>query len=52
MYSREHPGRFDENGNPYIAHIPMDLLRNYDEATFRVIDRRLKAGHSIPKATA
>ena len=44
MYSRENPGRLDENGNPYIARIPMDLFRNYDEAQFRVIDRRLKAG--------
>jgi len=44
VYSHEHPGRFDENGNPYVSHLPMDLFRNYDEVSYRVLDRRLKAG--------
>jgi hypothetical protein len=52
MYSHEHPGRFDENGIPYVSRIPEDLYRNYDEATYRVFDRRIKAGHPIPRATA
>jgi hypothetical protein len=31
--------------------IPEDLYRNYDEAYSRVTERRLKAGHIMPRAT-
>ena len=50
IYSRHHPGKFDQNGNPYVVYLPSDIFRNYDEAHYRVIQRRLKAGHLIPRA--
>ena len=29
--------KYDHNGNPYVAYLPSDLFRNYDEVHFRVI---------------
>ena len=47
---RDAPGKLNKEGKPWTKYVPYDLERRYDEATFKVYDRRLKIGARIPKA--